>query len=218
VPTPSTSQVISDTRLVAIVRLDDLSCAQNLVQSLLSGGIRAIELTLTNIETPRVVERLRNCFSEFSSGQAVLGIGSVRNLEEAKIAIACGGQFLVAPICQPEVIEHARSVGVVVCPGAYTPTEAALAHSLGADLVKIFPARALGPDYIKDILAPMPYLKLMPTGGIDLTNLSSYLDAGAVAVGVGGQLVNRQWVEQKNWARIEQAARDYCQAAEVNTK
>ncbi len=205
----NTLKLICDSRLVAIVRLDDLSCAQELTRSLLGGGIKAIELTLTNSETPQVLERLRGCIPEFSTGQATLGVGSVRSLQEASIAINCGAQFLVAPICQPQVIEHAVNAGVVVCPGAYTPTEVALAHSLGADLVKIFPARTLGSDYIKDILAPMPYLKLMPTGGIDLKNLQDYLIAGAVAVGVGGQLINRKWIEQRDWARVTMAAREY---------
>jgi 2-dehydro-3-deoxyphosphogluconate aldolase/(4S)-4-hydroxy-2-oxoglutarate aldolase len=211
----NTLQVIFDSRLVAIVRLDDLSCAQELTQSLLSGGIKAIELTLTNSETPQEVERLRACIPEFSTGQAALGVGSVRSLQEARIAINCGAQFLVAPICQPQVIEHAVNAGVVVCPGAYTPTEAALAHSLGADLVKIFPARTLGSGYIKDILAPMPHLKLMPTGGIDLTNLQDYINAGAMAVGVGGQLVNSKWIEQRDWTRVTRVARDYSLCASM---
>jgi 2-dehydro-3-deoxyphosphogluconate aldolase/(4S)-4-hydroxy-2-oxoglutarate aldolase len=133
-------------------------------------------------------------------------MGSVRNLEEAKMVLGSGAQFVVTPIMQPEVIRCCVEAKIPIACGAYTPTEIAKAWDCGADLVKVFPVRGLGPNYIKDVLAPMPHLKLMPTGGIDSKNARDYLAAGAVAVGVGGTLCSPALVEQGDWGAIHKAA------------
>lgn len=206
-------EIVTQSRLVAIVRLDDLSCAHKLTAALLAGGIRAIEFTLTNKDTPSVVSALLGEFPAFSSGQATIGIGSVRSVWEAQTAIDCGAQFLVSPITKPEVIRLAEAADVVSMPGAYTPTEIAMASELGADIVKVFPAKGLGPGYFKDILAPMPYLKLMPTGGVDLENMSSYFSAGAVAVGIGSQLVSNDSISRGEWGTIERLSLAYSTAS-----
>lgn len=206
-------QIVTQSRLVAIVRLDDLSMAQELVQAMLAGGIRAIEFTLTNVDAPRVVGELLQKVPQFSDGTATLGIGSVRTTDEAKKAIECGAQFLVSPVIKESILKEAAQAKLACMPGAFTPTEILTAHELGADIVKVFPAKGLGPGYISDVLAPMPFLKLMPTGGVDLQNMPAYFAAGAVAIGMGGQLLSVKAVAARDWPVIVKASLTHSQAA-----
>lgn len=206
-------EIIQNRRLVAIVRLDDLSRSRELVQAMLVGGVRAIEFTLTNDKTPEVVAGLLQSVPQFRSGEATIGVGSVRSADEAQLAIDCGAQFIVCPISRESIIRKANQAEIAVMPGAFTPTEIAQAHDWGADVVKVFPAKGLGPGYFKDVLAPMPYLKLMPTGGVDLNNISNYFQAGAIAVGVGSQLLDPRGVADGDWADIQLAAEKYTKAA-----
>ena len=207
-------ELVLKTRLVAILRLPDLRFAQEIVGSLLAGGIRAIELTMTNTDAPQVVSELLREIPEFHKNQAALGIGSVRTVQEAHLAIDSGANFLVSPICLEPMIHAAQLADVAIFPGAFTPSEIAMAREWGADIIKLFPARSLGPDFVRDVLAPMPYLKLMPTGGVSLANMQSYFDAGAVAVGLGGLLLKQNWLQDHDWSQIEQAARELVAAAQ----
>ena len=209
-PSNPVVELIRKTRLVAILRLDDLTHAVPLVEALLRGGVRAIEFTLTNPEAPAMVTKLRKLIPAFDAGEAVIGIGSVRSGDEATTAIDAGAQFLVSPITLAAIAEAARKHQTTFCMGAMTPTEMSLAWELGADVVKVFPARSLGPDYIRDVLAPMPYLPLMPTGAIDTNNARAYLQAGAVAVGVGGKFMDRTLIAEQRWDEIESVASEYC--------
>ncbi len=200
-------------RLVAIIRLDDLSAAVELSRALLAGGIVAQEFTLTN---PRALEAISQVLKEvkaFSNGQATIGVGSVRSREQAVAAMAAGAQFVVSPIHHPAVTAICVERSVPVMSGALTPTEIAAAWEAGASLVKVFPARGLGADYIKDVLAPMPEIKLMSTGGIGLANMQDYFNAGARAVGVGGSLIDAQAMAAGNWDRIAEVAREYATRA-----
>jgi 2-dehydro-3-deoxyphosphogluconate aldolase / (4S)-4-hydroxy-2-oxoglutarate aldolase len=208
-------ELISKTRLVAIIRLDDLSQAVQLSQALLAGGVVAQELTLSNPKALEAMSEVKAALSEFSNGQAVIGLGSVRNVDEARAAIKAGAQFVVTPIIKLEVIDVCKKAGVPIMPGAFTPTEIAVAHDAGADVVKVFPARTLGAGYIKDVLAPMPYLKLMPTGGVDLENMMSFFKAGAVSVGVGGNLLDKRAIETSDWEKVSTIARQYAEAAKA---
>ena len=208
-------EVLSESRLVAILRLDCLDQAPRIVETLLEAGVRCIEFTLTNRKSPVWVSRLVKEHPSFRTGQAFLGMGSVRNLEEAKLVLDSGAQFVVTPIMQPEVIRRCVESKVPIASGAYSPTEIAMAWECGSDFVKVFPARGLGPGYIKDVLAPMPYLKLMPTGGIDAKNARDYLSAGAVAVGVGGTLCSPALVEKGDWESIHAAAVSIVQACRI---
>ncbi len=212
-----TTDTILEARMVAILRLDDLSTAIPMAESLFNAGIRALEFTLTNSNTPAVVRRIRNESQDILSGNAVIGIGSVRSLEEAKIAIDSGAQFVVSPITSIPIIDYCKQNRVAVCPGAYTPTEIAMSWDAGADIVKVFPARNLGAKYIRDVLAPMPYLKLMPTGGVDLDNIASYFAAGAVAVGIGSQLLDPEAIRNQDWGKIQQTAAHYVQACRLDS-
>ena len=207
-----TIDTILDARLVAIIRLNDLSNAVPIVESLFQGGVKAIEFTLTNSTAPSIVQKMRQENQAITSGKAVIGIGSIRSLEEAKLAIDSGAQFVVCPITSVPIIDYCKQNKIAVCPGAYTPTEIAVGWNAGADIVKVFPVRNLGANYIRDVLAPMPYLKLMPTGGVDLNNISSYFAAGAVVVGIGSQLLDPIAIENANWRKLTQTAAMYAKA------
>ncbi|MEZ6138214.1 MAG: bifunctional 4-hydroxy-2-oxoglutarate aldolase/2-dehydro-3-deoxy-phosphogluconate aldolase [Pirellulaceae bacterium] len=201
--------LILNSRLVAIIRLDDLTCAVPLARALLHGGIVAQEFTLTN---PRALAAVSDVLSElaaFSNGQATIGVGSVRSGDQAERAIRSGAQFVVSPIHSSDVTAACRSAGVPAMSGAMTPTEIATAWNDGASIVKVFPARGLGPDYIRDVLAPMPEIPLMPTGGIGLENMQAYFEAGAVAAGVGGQLIDSAAIAAADWDRVANTARAY---------
>lgn len=214
--THSTSQPVLDLalhhRLVAILRLPDLTHSIPLVDALLAGGVRLIEFTLTNPDAARAVARCRSELEPFTSGNAAIGLGSVRTVDEAKLAIDSGAQFVVTPIFSASIIGHCKAQRTMICSGAFSPTEIYNAHSEGSDIVKVFPARALGPSYIKDVLAPMPFLNLMPTGGIDLNNVDAYFTAGAVAVGVGGQFLDPKAIEKQDWSLIAANARAFVEA------
>ena len=207
-----TIETILDARLVAILRLDDLSAAEPITEALFEAGVRALEFTLTNAAAPAVVRKMRDKNQSIATRKTVVGIGSVRSLEEAKLAIDSGAQFIVSPITSVQIIDYCKQNKVAVCPGAYTPTEIATCWDAGADIVKVFPAKTLGPGYIKDVLAPMPYLKLMPTGGVDLKNMASFFAAGAVAVGIGSQLLDPIIIQNENWAKLTETASEYVKA------
>lgn len=205
-------QLITTQRIVAILRLDDLSQAVSISRALAAGGILAQEFTLTNPDALRVVRDVQSALAD-DGYIAAIGIGSVRQRDEAQAALAAGADFIVSPITNTHILEACQQAEVAVMPGAYTPTEIATAWDAGADVVKVFPARTLGPGYLKDVLAPMPYLKLMPTGGVDLKNLQSFFAAGAVAVGIGGNLLDASAIASGQWAAITAIAKQYSEAA-----
>jgi 2-dehydro-3-deoxyphosphogluconate aldolase/(4S)-4-hydroxy-2-oxoglutarate aldolase len=169
------------------------------------------EFTLTNPQALKALREVKRALSA-SATAAAIGIGSVRSLDEAQAAIEAEADFIVSPITNVHIIERCVRSNVAVMPGAFSPTEIANAWDAGADMVKVFPARGLGPGYIKDVLAPMPYLKLMPTGGIDLSNIHSYFAAGAVAVGIGGNLLDKNAIARGDWQTLTSAARQYSEA------
>ena len=147
-------------RIVAIIRLDDLSCAVPLTRALYEGGIVVQEFTLTNPNALEAVRRTLDGIEAFSTGQGCVGVGSVRSRQQAEQAIEAGAHFVVTPIYSLEVLQTCRSANVPVFCGAFTPTEIHRAWQAGASIVKVFPARGLGPRYIQDVLAPMPELPL----------------------------------------------------------
>ena len=202
-------------RLIAIIRQDDLSFARETAFALTQAGVEVQEFTLTNPKSLEIIKRLRQD-SSFST--TAIGAGSVRSLDEAKAAIAAGAQFLVTPITQLEVITHAVRAQIPIFPGAFTPSEIHAAHLAGATAVKVFPATTLGPNYIKDVLAPMPYLKLVPTGGVSLSNIAEFLQKGAFAVGIGSHILDKQALETQDWAALSHHARAFAEAARRSVK
>ncbi len=191
-------EIILTNRIVAIVRLDRYDQAVAVARALVAGGIAAIEFTLTGAGANEAIAATRAALGD----TALIGVGTVLDPAAAQAAIDADAQFVVTPAVRPAVIAACRARGIPILCGALTPTEALMAHEAGADMVKIFPARAVGPQYIRDLLAPLPMLRLVPTGGVGAENARAYLDAGAVAVGIGGNLVSAQAVATGDWARI----------------
>ena len=173
------------------------------MRALLEGGVRAIEVTLT---TPGALELIAS-LTKACGDATVIGAGSVLDADTARRAIAAGARYVVSPVFDDEVLAMAHAHDVPALPGAYTPTEILHAHNAGADLVKVFPAELLGPDYIKGLLAPMPFLELMPTGGVTPQNVGQWIAAGAVAVGLGSALVNPKLVSAGDFDVIAARAR-----------
>lgn len=204
--------IIGRSRLVAIVRLDDLSAAVSMSRALLAGGITALEFTLTNPAAFDAITAVKGALAEFTDGQAVIGAGTVLDADATQAAVKAGAQFIVAPSTNHRTIEMCRRLGVVSIPGALTPTEIVDAWNTGASVVKVFPARVFGPTYLKDIHAPLPHLKLMPTGGVDLENVGQYIRNGAFAAGIGSNLVDKQLVAAGDWDALTERATAYVEA------
>ncbi len=179
----------------------------------MDAGVQVQEFTLSNPAAIDAIASVRAAIAEFNTDEAAIGLGSVRSAEEVDRAIDAGAQFIVTPVTRPRVIERCVKAKVPIMPGAYTPTEIAAAWDAGASFVKVFPARSLGPSYVKDVLAPMPFLRLMPTGGIDLSNMQAYFEAGAVAVGVGGSIIDARAIAAQHWRQVTSVAAHYVERA-----
>ena len=172
--------------VVAVIRLKDAGKLRGVIDALAKGGVRALELTMT---IPGAVDLIREITPTLPNGFLV-GAGTVTDADTARAVIDAGAQFVVGPVLRPDVIRACHERDIAAIPGCFSPTEILTAHEAGADIVKIFPATMLGPQFIRDVRAPMPQLKLMPTGGVTLDNAGDWVRAGAVAVGVGSALVD----------------------------
>jgi 2-dehydro-3-deoxyphosphogluconate aldolase/(4S)-4-hydroxy-2-oxoglutarate aldolase len=199
---------IEEQGVIAVVRLDDPQRLPPVVEALAAGGVRAIEVTLT---MPGALEAVA-ALAASAGGRILLGAGTVLDAETARATIAAGVRFVVSPIFSAAVVETCHRYGVLAMPGGYTPTEILNAAQSGADLVKVFPAGQLGPAYLKDLRAPLPQLRLVPTGGVTAENAGAFLAAGAVAVGVGGALVDRKAVARGDYGHLIEEARRIKQA------
>lgn len=205
-----TLDVLRKQKVVAIVRLPDLSQAEPLAAALIAGGIGALEFTLTNPDAVKAIAALRKLVKDET---AVIGAGSVLTVDQAQACMDAGSEFIVMPVTKPDVIAACVVRGIPVMPGAYTPTEIQTAWELGASVVKVFPARGLGVRYLKDILEPLPHLQLMPTGGIDLTNIREFVSVGVFGVGVGSSLMNKTIIADRDWDALTDLARQFSSAA-----
>lgn len=194
-------------RLIAIVRVPDPAQLLPVAEALHAGGVEVIEFTLT---TPGALEQIRVARERFGDA-LVVGAGTVLDVEMAQQAIEVGAQFIVAPNVDPAVIRlcHRRRYNLPVIPSALTPTEIVAAWTAGADLIKVFPASVGGPGYIREVLAPLPHARLVPTGGVTTENVMEFLNAGAVAVGVGSSLVDKAAVAAKDWPTLTERARRF---------
>lgn len=193
---------ILETKIVAIIRLDDYDRAVEVARALVKGGIPALEFTLTGKGAIEAVAAVRKALGD----AACVGVGSVLQPEQANAAIESGAQFVVTPAVRKQVIAACVNRGTLVLSGGFTPTELLEAYEAGSELVKLFPAQQGGPRYLKDVLAPLPFLKLVPTGGVSPDNARDYLAAGAVALGMGGNLVSKQAVAAGDFGRITATA------------
>ena len=196
-------QHVLDARALAVVRLPDPDRLLRVVEALIEGGVTGIEVTMT---VPGAIEQIRRVYQAFGE-QAVLGVGSVLDADTARRAVEAGATYVVSPVFDAGVVEEAHRLGVPAMPGAFTPTEIQTAHKAGADIVKVFPADVVGMAFFRGVLAAMPHLRLMPTGGVSLTNAGEWIRAGACAVGVGSALVDKTAIAAGDWGALRDNAR-----------
>ena len=189
--------------VVAVIRLRDPAKLRAVVDAIAAGGVRALEITMT---VPGAVDLIRGLAPTMPEG-FLLGAGTVIDAETARAVIDAGAQFVISPVFRREVLAACHQRGVPFAPGCFSPNEILDAHEAGADIVKVFPATALGPQYIKDVRAPMPQLKLMPTGGVSPDNAGDWIRAGAVAVAAGSSLLDAAAIESGRFEVITANAR-----------
>src|SRR6476469_612862 len=176
---------VLDCGIVAVVRSPNSQQLVEVCRALADGGISVVEITMTVPNALEVVRQVRQALGD----RLLLGAGTILDPETARAALLAGAEYLVSPTLNLDVIRLCRRYDKLVMPGAFTPTEILTAWEAGADVVKVFPADVLGPTYFRALRGPLPQVKLMPTGGVDLTTAAEFLRAGAVCLGVGGQLV-----------------------------
>ena len=191
--------------IVAVVRSPDGAQLAGAARALAEGGVRALEITMT---VPDALEVIRVVCQELGN-RVLLGAGTVLDAPTARAAILAGAEYIVAPTVNLEVIELCHRYDKAVMPGAFTPTEVLSAWEAGADVVKVFPADVAGPNYLKALLAPLPQVRLMPTGGVDLESAAAFLQAGACCLGVGSALVEKDAVGRQDWKRIRTLAEQF---------
>ena len=201
------SALVAERRAFAVIRTPTAEQAVEAGRACLRGGIRLLEITLT---IPDALGAIRALAAE---GDAVVGVGSVTAPAQVADAAKAGARFAVSPHFDADVLAAAKARGMLSSMGGVTPTEAMNCHRAGVDVVKIFPASSFGgPAHLKALLEPMPFLRLMPTGGVDLQNMRAYLDAGAAGFGLGGSLVDKKAVSSGDWGAIEKTARSVVDA------
>jgi 2-dehydro-3-deoxyphosphogluconate aldolase / (4S)-4-hydroxy-2-oxoglutarate aldolase len=201
--------LLTNPGIIAIVRAQQAAQAAPLVEALIAGGIKALEFTLTTPNALAAIQEARATAGE----RAAVGVGTVLNASTCQAAIAAGAEFVVTPICRPELVAVAHAAGCPIMLGAYTPTEAQLAHEAGADFVKLFPADSLGAGYVKALRAPLPHLRIVPTGGVDVQNVADFLKAGCAALGVGSSLVSAKILQEADWPELTRRAAAFVNAA-----
>ena len=201
--------LLTDPGIIAVVRAQQAAQVLPLSEALIAGGVRVIEITMT---TPNALAAIREAREKLGE-RALIGVGTVLDADTARAAIAAGAEFVVTPICRTELVAIAHAAGCPVMLGAYTPTEAQLAYEAGADFIKIFPADTLGPGYIKALRAPLPHLRIVPTGGVDVQNVADFLKAGCAALGVGSSLVSTKILQEADWPELTRRASAFVAAA-----
>ncbi|MCK6613314.1 MAG: bifunctional 4-hydroxy-2-oxoglutarate aldolase/2-dehydro-3-deoxy-phosphogluconate aldolase [Ignavibacteriaceae bacterium] len=196
-------QKLLERKAVAVIRAKDPEKLRNIIQALAAGGITCAEITMT---VPGAIQLIERMTKELDSN-IVIGVGSVLNAETASLAIKAGAKYVVSPVLKEDIIMTAHEYDIPAMPGCFSPTEIQRAHEFGADIIKVFPADILGMGFFKSVLAPMPHLKLMPTGGVTLTNPGEWIKAGASAVGLGSALLDAKAIELNNFEQITSNAR-----------
>lgn len=198
----ATLKRILDGGIVAVVRAESGESLVQVVRALAEGGVTAAEITFTVPNALEVIRQVRAAVGD----TVVLGAGTVLDPETARAALLAGAEYIVAPSLNLDVIRLCRRYDKVVMPGAFTPTEIVAAWEAGADVVKVFPADVAGPPYLKAIHGPLPQIRLMPTGGVDLNTAEAFLKAGACCLGVGSSLVSAKTVAEGDFTRIRDLA------------
>jgi len=201
---------VLDRGIVAVIRAPSGEQLSEVAEALLAGGVEVMEVTFTVPGAVQVLQRVADRLGD----RVLLGAGTVLDPETARAALLAGAEFIVSPCTNVEVIRLCRRYDKLVMPGAFTPTEVVTAWEAGADIVKIFPADVGGPAYLKALHGPLPQVRLMPTGGVDLHTAADFLRAGACALGVGGSLVNAKAIQQGDMKKLESLARQFVDAVD----
>ena len=202
------NDALSATKVVAIIRGMAPEVCVKLAGAYQDGGIRLVEVTFDQLGDPLATVAAIRAIRDASPNMHV-GAGTVITGAQLDLAIGAGAEFIVTPSCNPMIISKAKGAGLVTMPGTITPTEMVTALEAGADYVKVFPVRALGPAYIRDVLAPLKQLKLIAVGGVNPDNAADYIKAGCVGVGASGSLVNKEWIAAGEWAKIAAEAKRF---------
>ena len=202
---------LTDPGIIAVVRAQSRGQVLPLSEALLAGGVRTIEITTS---TPEAIEAIREATKALGE-RAFIGVGTVLDVETCHAACEAGAEFIVSPVTKPELVAAAHEHDRPVMLGAYTPTEAQAAHEAGSDFVKLFPADGLGPRFIKNLLAPLPHLCLVPTGGITVENAAEFLNAGCAALGIGSALVSEAMLANADWPELTRRAEQFVAAAKA---
>ena len=196
---------VLDCGIVAVIRSPDSQQLVEVARALADGGVSVVEITLSVPNALEVLRQVRQALGE----RVLLGAGTVLDAETARAVLLAGAEYIVAPTLNLDVIRLCQRYDKLVMPGAFTPTEILTAWEAGADIVKVFPADVVGPAFFKALRGPLPQVRLMPTGGVDLNTAAAFLKAGACCLGVGGQLVEPKAVAERNFDRIRDLARQY---------
>ncbi len=196
---------VLDTGIVAVVRSQDSEQLVEVVRALADGGVTVVEITMSVPGALDVVRAARAALGD----RVLLGAGTILDPETCRLAILAGAEYIVAPTLNFDVIRMCRRYDKLVMPGAFTPTEILAAWEAGADIVKVFPADVVGPAFFKALKGPLPQVRVMPTGGVDLTTAASFLKAGACCLGIGGQLVEPRAIAERNFNGIRDLAQQY---------
>jgi 2-dehydro-3-deoxyphosphogluconate aldolase/(4S)-4-hydroxy-2-oxoglutarate aldolase len=207
----SRAEIVSrllDPGVIPVIRADNAEHVIPACEALFAGGLTALEITMT---TPNALALIREASQRFAK-RAIVGVGTVMTAEMCRAAIEAGATFVVTPIMRPEIVQAAHAAECAVILGAYTPTEAQLAHEAGADLIKIFPSTS--PAYIKAMRGPMPHLKIVPTGGVNLQSGPEFFASGCVAIGVATSLVSPKILREENWAELTRLAGEFVAMAQ----
>src|SRR5579871_4834206 len=196
---------VLDSGIVAVVRSQDSQQLVEVVRALADGGVNVVEITMSVPNALDVLKQIRQALGD----RVLLGAGTVLDPETARAVLLAGAEYIVSPTVNLDVIRLCQRYDRLVMPGAFTPTEILVAWEAGADIVKVFPADVVGAAFFKALRGPLPQIRLMPTGGVDLTTAAAFLQAGACCLGVGGQLVEPRAVATRNFDRIRELARQY---------
>ncbi|MCG8502818.1 MAG: bifunctional 4-hydroxy-2-oxoglutarate aldolase/2-dehydro-3-deoxy-phosphogluconate aldolase [Firmicutes bacterium] len=202
---------ILENKIVAIIRGVDLDHMNDTVGALLKGGINLVELAINHESDASISETLASLklVKRTYGDKVLLGAGTVLTTDQVKMAVDAGAEYIISPGKDLKVIEATKSLDKISIPGALTPSEITEAYYAGADFIKIFPAGALGIDYIKAVRAPLAHIPLIAVGGVDMDNMTEFLDSGVVGVGIGISLVDTSAVYNENYEKIERLARQY---------
>ena len=188
-------ELILSSKVIAVIRMSDTEKLAKVVEAVKAGGVKAIEITMT---TPSALEIIA-AMAKKKAPDVLIGAGTVLDPETAVQVIHAGADFVVSPVTNPAMITVCRRYDKLVAPGAFSPTEILTAWQSGADIVKVFPATSVGPKYFKDILGPLPHVRLMPTGGVSLENARDFIASGACCVAIGTALLDKKAIDAGDW-------------------